>query len=61
MYRIVWIKQGVNTNEAAYECVNTTMAINQFAAEGWEVVCVTPGTNASTWSGLFVTLRRTSP
>jgi len=61
MYRVVWVREvSIRSDQASVECVNTTTAINQFEAQGWEVVCVAPGTNAQTYGGLFVTLRKAS-
>ncbi|SFJ64311.1 DUF4177 domain-containing protein [Amycolatopsis regifaucium] len=57
-YRTVWVEDWVTDKSSGETVVNATNAMNRHAAEGWEVVSAVPGTNAQTYSGLFITFRR---
>ena len=57
-FRTIWINEYVDGRQDSQEMVNANDAMNEMAAEGWDVVSVVPGTNAQTWGGLFLTFRR---
>jgi Domain of unknown function (DUF4177) len=57
-YRTVWVSDWVSDKDSGATVVNATNAMNRHASEGWEVISVVPGTNAQTYSGLFITFRR---
>lgn len=59
-YRTVWVSQWVSNSDPLTECTEVDKVINAAAADGWSLHSITPGTNAQTYSGLFVTLQRQS-
>ena len=54
-YKIVWFPEFVMNGSGPVELTKTSEQVNEWAAAGWRVHQVTPGTNAQTYSGLFVT------
>ena len=58
VYKVVWVADWVYEDNSGVELANATAVMNRYAAEGWEVVTAVPGTNAQTYSGLFITFRR---
>ena len=59
-YKVVWINEHIDARSGspAYTLGQTNEVINEFARHGWEPMSVVPGTNAQTYGGLFVTLRK---
>lgn len=55
----MWVEQWISSSSnAVLECANVDSVVNTAAADGWTLHSVVPGTNAQTYSGLFVTLQR---
>lgn len=54
-YKIVWFPEFVVGQGQPVELTQTSARVNDWAAAGWRVHHVAPGTNSQTWSGLFVT------
>jgi hypothetical protein len=58
---VIWVFDFLMNNSGKpvmQEVPNATATINDYAADGWEVHSVVPGTNAQTYTGLFITLVR---
>lgn len=55
----MWVEQWISSSSnAVLECANVDSVVNTAAADGWTLHSIVPGTNAQTYSGLFVTLQR---
>lgn len=54
-YKIVWFPEFIVKKGQPVELTQTSAQVNQWAAAGWRVQQVVPGTNAQTYGGLFVT------
>lgn len=58
-YRVFWVQDWVmNSNGVTQEAPNASALINRWSEAGYELVSVVPGTNAQTYSGLFITMKR---
>lgn len=57
-YKVVWFPEFFMDNSHPVELTKTSELVNQWAAAGWTVHQVVPGTNAQTYGGLFVTFVR---
>ncbi|KUM38995.1 hypothetical protein [Arthrobacter sp. EpRS71] len=58
-YKVFWVRDFVITDsENMLEIPNATKVINDWCNAGYELVSIVPGTNAQTYMGLFITLRR---
>lgn len=57
-YKVFWVPERIFSDNGVQEAPNATSLINEWAAKGYEVVTVVPGTNAQTYAGLFITLKR---
>lgn len=54
-YKIVWFPEFVIDKGKPVVLEDTSKQVNQWVGGGWAVHQVVPGTNAQTFSGLFVT------
>lgn len=55
-YTTVWIKQWVSDlDEAVQECPDIDRVVNEYAAQGWTLHSLVPGTNPQTNKGVFAT------
>jgi hypothetical protein len=60
-YRIDWVSDFIMRDSSTPVSVRSaTDHANALATEEWELVSVSPGTNAQTYGGLFLTFRRAS-
>lgn len=61
-YQVLWVRHDHSheqrTEDESQVDVRGTSAMTRLAAQGWEVISVAPGTNASTYSGLFITFQK---
>jgi len=64
-YKLVFMPEHIDVDgyrhrsrEEPIDVVKTTALINELAASGWRPISVVPGTNAQTYSGLYITLVR---
>lgn len=58
-YKTVWVEQRITSSpNAVLECAQVDSVVNAAAADGWILHTLVPGTNAQTYSGLFVTFQR---
>jgi hypothetical protein len=60
-YRIDWIQDHSpkhNSGGLPIPVPPATTHLNALAAQGWEPTGLVPGTNAQTYSGLYLTFRR---
>ncbi|MDO5863409.1 MULTISPECIES: hypothetical protein [Paenarthrobacter] len=57
-YKVFWVPDHIDSMDGTQEAPNATALINEWAADGYEVVSVVPGTNAQTYAGLFITLKK---
>ena len=57
-YKVFWVPESIIGSSGIQEAQNATALINEHASDGYEVVSVAPGTNAQTYGGLFITLKR---
>ncbi len=67
-YRTFWVEQEVSLNRSRggipdlvqppHECADIDKVANTWAADGWRLVHLAPGTNGETYSGLFLTFER---
>lgn len=56
-YKVLWIEED-HSSHGTIELHETSATLSEWSNAGWTVVCVSPGTNAVTWNGLYVTLVR---
>lgn len=60
-YTVIWVKDSILESSGDAQVVgNATNVINSYAGDGWRVVSLVPGTNAQTYSGVYITLTRES-
>lgn len=58
-YKVFWVQDNImSMNGIMQEATNAQQVINQWCEAGYELVSVVPGTNAQTYSGLFITLKK---
>ena len=58
-YKVIWINAHMSSADGEVQDIPlATETINGYCREGWEFVSLVPGTNAQTYLGVFVTLRR---
>lgn len=60
-YRVDWIQDRSPKHDTDGHPVPVTQAtahMNALAASGWEATALVPGTNAQTYSGLYLAFRR---
>ncbi|MEU7753652.1 DUF4177 domain-containing protein [Micromonospora sp. NPDC049171] len=58
-YKVIWIHVNMSWTDGEVQDIPlATETINGYSREGWEFVSLVPGTNAQTYHGVFVTLRR---
>ncbi|QOT19240.1 hypothetical protein [Paenarthrobacter sp. YJN-5] len=57
-YKVFWVPDHISSTDGTQEVPGATALINEWAAGGYEVVSVVPGTNAQTYAGLFITLKK---
>ncbi|MFJ8062980.1 DUF4177 domain-containing protein [Streptomyces sp. NPDC096142] len=58
-YRVVHVNDHLRSSEGEVQGIpNATAVMNEYASEGWRVIACAPGTNAQTFSGLYITFER---
>lgn len=66
-YRTFWVEQQVSrtrnrgvpeSEQLPHECADIDEVTNTWAADGWRLVHLAPGTNGETYNGLFLTFER---
>lgn len=58
-YRTVWVSQWVTYNrDEVQPCPQIDAVLNDLEREGWNLHTIVPGTNAQTYSGVFITVQR---
>jgi len=57
-YKVVWVYDFVSQSDGTQVISGATAVMNEHAADGWRVLSVQPGTNAQTYSGLFIAFVR---
>ncbi|GAA3536889.1 hypothetical protein [Kribbella ginsengisoli] len=66
-YRTIWVQEhaastrrpgDANHEQVPYECTEIDRVANAWSAAGWRLLQLAPGTNAQTYSGLFMTFER---
>ena len=57
-YKTLWVKQRVTDHNPVTECMDVGRVVAEYAEDGWALHSLVPGTNAQTYSGLFVTFQR---
>ncbi|MFF2550497.1 hypothetical protein ACFVUS_05820 [Nocardia sp. NPDC058058] len=61
MYEVLWVADALSTSSISATPIkvpNATRTINDMVSKGWELHSIVPGTNAQTYSGLFLTFKR---
>ncbi|WP_156666215.1 hypothetical protein [Rhodococcus sp. HS-D2] len=54
-YEVMWVNDSVIGSNGTQRIPNASRLMNDMAMRGWTVHSVVPGTNAQTYSGLFIT------
>lgn len=58
-YKVFWVQDNIlSMNGIMQEVPNAQQVINQWCEAGYELLSVVPGTNAQTYSGLYITLKK---
>lgn len=57
-YRTVWVKQWVLASDDTVQCTEVDRLVQAWVNDGWVLHSLVPGTNAQTFTGLFITFQR---